>query len=64
MLRDARRCAPRHEGLTYRAKYPGTDAERPTLAGGRGAAGARGAGCGWRGAPPKPKKSRSDGAPD
>jgi hypothetical protein len=52
------------ENLVYRVVNPGTDAERPTLAGGRGAVGARGAGCGWRGVAPKPKKSRNAGAPD
>jgi hypothetical protein len=46
----------------YRAKKPGTDADRPTLPGGRGTLGARGGG--WRGGFPKPKKFRKFGAPD
>jgi hypothetical protein len=47
-------------------KKPGTDADRPTLPGGRGTLllGARGGACGWRGAFPKPKKFRNDGVPD
>jgi hypothetical protein len=51
---------------TYRAKKPGTEADRPTLAGGRSTVGAReGDCCCWRGgAFPNPKMSRSDGAPD
>jgi len=49
----------------YRASSPGTDAERPTLPGGRGTFGARGAGAiGFFGVLPKLKKSRKDGAPD
>jgi hypothetical protein len=51
----------------YRAKKPGTHAERPTLPGGRGgpAEGARGAGAaGFFGALPKLKKSRADGVLD
>jgi hypothetical protein len=55
--------APRNDDVCYLANTPGTDAERPTLPGGRGAAGARGGACGWRGALPRPKKSRS-GEPD
>jgi len=49
---------------SYLARTPGTDADRPTLAGGRGTPGARGGGDSWRGALPKPKKFRSDGVPD
>ena len=52
--------APRNDGR-QRAKNPGTEAERPTLPGGRGAVGARGGG--WRGVAPKPKKFRNDGKP-
>jgi hypothetical protein len=48
----------------YLAGMPGSDADRPTLAGGRGTPGARGGGESWRGALPKPKKFRSDGVPD
>jgi hypothetical protein len=48
----------------YRSKKPGTDADRPTLPGGRGIPpGARGGG-GCRGAAPKPKKLRKAGVPD
>ena len=51
----------------YRVKKPGTDAERPTLAGGRGPAGARGGGGGgasWRGGAPKLKKFPPGGVLD
>src|SRR5712692_8047823 len=52
---------PRGPVSVQRAKYPGTDAERPTLPGGRGTPpGGRGA-AGWRGPLPKPKKLGSDG---
>ena len=47
----------------HRAKMPGTDADRPTLPGGRGTLGARGGG-GLRGALPKLKNSRNDGVLD
>jgi hypothetical protein len=52
------------KGLNYRVKKSGTEADRPTLPGGRWTpAGARGGGC-CRGAFPKPKKLRNDGVPD
>ena len=70
MVRDARGRAPHHEGLIssacekfYRSKKPGPDADRPTLPGGRGIAGARGGGAA-RGALPNPKKSLTEGVPD
>jgi hypothetical protein len=52
-------------GFNYRPKKSGTDADRPTLPGGRGTPGGdvRDGG-GWRGAFPKPKKFRNDGVPD
>ena len=65
--------ATRNDGCRYRVNKPGTEAERPTLAGGRGgppaggppAAGPRGAGAGgFFGAGPKLKKSRNPGVPD
>jgi len=52
--------------MLYRMKPPGgTDADRPTTPGGRGAPGnigARGGGPGGRGAAPNPKKFRGAGA--
>jgi hypothetical protein len=51
----------------YRAKKSGAQADRPTLAGGRGAVGERccgGGAAGCRGAFPNPKKSRIEGMPD
>src|ERR1700682_1200613 len=51
LTRPPRRRAHHHEDFpacrskkVYRSKKPGTEAERPTLPGGRGAAGARGGG--------------------
>jgi hypothetical protein len=50
----------------YRAKKSGAQADRPTLAGGRGVLGQRccGGAAGCRGAFPNPKKSRIEGMPD
>src|SRR5712671_6318570 len=64
MVRDARRRAPHHEDQSsHRIKKSGTEADRPTVPGGRGGPGARSGG-GWRGAFPKPKNSRNAGVPD
>jgi hypothetical protein len=54
------------EVAAQRVKKPGTEADRPTLPGGRGTPGARGAGAGagFFAVLPKPKKSRSDGVAD
>jgi hypothetical protein len=54
----------RNEETNYRVRLPsGTDADRPTLPGGRGTLGPRGSGCTWRGGGgfPKPKKFRDTG---
>src|SRR5882672_4938732 len=62
---DKLRRAPHHEDQSsQREKKSGTDADRPTVPGGRGGPGARGGGD-WRGALPKPKNSRNAaGVPD
>src|SRR6266705_2522347 len=57
-----RRCLARNDAH-HRIKKSGTEADRPTVPGGRGGPGARSGG-GWRGAFPKPKNSRNAGLPD